>query len=367
MNKVLCVLKENKEIRKKYFLTAKEEISDINLYLLIWIGIFAIIIEVVLLAFAKILLPTWILKQEHFLLAVIDLAFILLAGKLKSIGCQNEKVVANLCVAYMLTIATFVIRIDVVYDPQTMSSFIPLLFVIIPAAFVLNLSRIYLTMVLIEIEYIVALFIIKESVLIYADIFYSLAGLSLGMLVTTIILRFRCKDNYDKLNYRRLSMTDSLTGVLNKSTALNQIGRYLLTKVDDADCALLIVDLDNFKTVNDRYGHQIGDRLLNRVGEILHEAFRGNDIVGRFGGDEFVILMKNIFDDEIVERKCGEILKLLDELTLDQEKFRISCSMGAVIAKKRNESLERLFKIADDALYEAKALGKNGLVKKIDS
>ncbi len=61
-----------------------------------------------------------------------------------------------------------------------------------------------------------------------------------------------------------------------------------------------------------------------------------------------------------------EILKLLESLTLDEENFKISCSMGAVIAKKKNESLERLFKIADDALYEAKAMGKNGLVKKID-
>ncbi len=122
--------------------------------------------------------------------------------------------------------------------------------------------------------------------------------------------------------------------MLNKSTALTQIGRYLLTRIDNTHCALLIIDLDNFKKVNDKYGHQVGDRLLNQVGEILHEAFRGNDIVGRFGGDEFVVLMKNVFDDEIIERKCEEILKLLESLTLDEENFKISCSMGAVIAKK---------------------------------
>ncbi len=217
---------------------------------------------------------------------------------------QNDKMVANICMVYMLLIATCIIKIDVFYEPETLSSFIPLLFVVTPAAFVLSLFRIYLTMKLVEVEYIIALFMVKDSVLISADIFYSLAGLSFGMLVTAIILRLRCKDNYDKqLTYRRLSMTDSLTGVLNKSTALTQIGRYLLTRIDNTHCALLIIDLDNFKKVNDKYGHQVGDRLLNQVGEILHEAFRGNDIVVRFGGDEFVVLMKNVFDDEIIERK----------------------------------------------------------------
>ena len=366
MNKMLCVLRENKEIRRKYFSTAKEEISNTNLQLLIWICIFTIVIEITLLIFAKILLPTWVLKQEHFQVAIINVGFIFLATKLKSIHYKNDKMVANICMVYMLLIATCIIKIDVFYEPETLSSFIPLLFVVTPAAFVLSLFRIYLTMILVEVEYIIALFMVKDSVLISADIFYSLAGLSFGMLVTAIILRLRCKDNYDKLTYRRLSMTDSLTGVQNKSTARTQIGRYLLTRIDNTHCALLIIDLDNFKKVNDKYGHQVGDRLLNQVGEILHEAFRGNDIVGRFGGDEFVVLMKNVFDDEIIERKCEEILKLLESLTLDEENFKISCSMGAVIAKKKNESLERLFKIADDALYEAKAMGKNGLVKKID-
>lgn len=366
MNKVLCVLRKNKEIRTKYFSTAKEEISNTNLHLLIWIGIFTIVIEVMLLFFAKLLLQGWVLKQTHLIIIMINLASVLLAGKLRALDYRNYKVVANICMIYMLLIATFIIKIDVFNDPKTLSSFIPLMFVVTPAAFVLSLCRIYVTMILIEIEYIFALFMAKDTILIHADIFYSLAGLSFGMLVTAIILRLRSKDNYDKLTYRRLSMTDSLTGVLNKSTALSQIGRYLLTRIDDTNCALLIIDLDNFKKVNDRYGHQVGDLLLIQVGEILHEAFRGNDIVGRFGGDEFVILMKNIFDDEIIERKCEEILKLLEDLTLDEENFKISCSMGAVISKKKNTNLERLFKIADDALYEAKAMGKNGLIKKID-
>ena len=189
MNKMLCVLRENKEIRRKYFSTAKEEISNTNLQLLIWICIFTIVIEITLLIFAKILLPTWVLKQEHFQVAIINVGFIFLATKLKSIHYKNDKMVANICMVYMLLIATCIIKIDVFYEPETLSSFIPLLFVVTPAAFVLSLFRIYLTMILVEVEYIIALFMVKDSVLISADIFYSLAGLSFGMLVTAIILR----------------------------------------------------------------------------------------------------------------------------------------------------------------------------------
>ena len=284
--------------------------------------------------FAKILLPTWVLKQEHFQVAIINVGFIFLATKLKSIHYKKRQnggkhlygIYAADCNMYHqnrrilrtgnfeLLYSAFVcsdagsVRIEPfsnLFDDDTRRGGI-------------HHCTFY-----------------GERFCTYFRRYFLFVSRSLfGMLVTAIILRLRCKDNYDKLTYRRLSMTDSLTGVLNKSTALTQIGRYLLTRIDNTHCALLIIDLDNFKKVNDKYGHQVGDRLLNQVGEILHEAFRGNDIVGRFGGDEFVVLMKNVFDDEIIERKCEEILKLLESLTLDEENFKISCSMGAVIAKK---------------------------------
>ena len=153
---------------------------------------------------------------------------------------------------------------------------------------------------------------------------------------------------------------DSLTKLLNKQSTQQLVTEHLNTQDANQLSALLILDLDNFKTVNDSYGHLYGDAVLAQVGGCLRSLFRANDIIGRIGGDEFLIFLKDLPDMDIVTDRCDLLLaslnKLLARLMPDLE---VSCSIGAAISPTHASNYADLFQRADEALYAAKKRGKN--------
>jgi len=153
---------------------------------------------------------------------------------------------------------------------------------------------------------------------------------------------------------------DSLTGMLNKDAARRRVENYLAHVGADQRAALLIIDLDNFKAVNDRYGHLFGDMVLSRVAATIRRLFREKDILARIGGDEFMVFMMDIPDRELVERRCSKLIEALQQLYDRQlEDFRFSCSVGAAILPENGTAYQELFQRADRALYQAKDQGKN--------
>lgn len=122
-----------------------------------------------------------------------------------------------------------------------------------------------------------------------------------------------------------------------------------------------MLDLDNFKTVNDEMGHPEGDKLLQETGEILKNEFRTNDIVARLGGDEFLIFAPELENISLIEEKAKSICKKLNRtLTApDGSKIETSTSVGIAIFPKDGEDDDTLYENADKALYEAKKSGKN--------
>ena len=154
---------------------------------------------------------------------------------------------------------------------------------------------------------------------------------------------------------------DSLTKLLNKQSTQQLVTEYLNAQDANHLSALLILDLDNFKTVNDSYGHLYGDAVLTQVGGCLRSLFRANDIIGRIGGDEFLVFLKDLPDTDIVKDRCDLLLaslnKLLARLMPDLEK--VSCSIGAAISPTHASNYADLFQRADEALYWAKKRGKN--------
>ena len=154
---------------------------------------------------------------------------------------------------------------------------------------------------------------------------------------------------------------DSLTKLLNKQSTQQLVTEYLNAQDANQLSALLILDLDNFKTVNDSYGHLYGDAVLTQVGGCLRSLFRANDIIGRIGGDEFLVFLKDLPDMDIVKDRCDLLLaslnKLLARLMPDLEE--VSCSIGAAISPTHASNYADLFQRADEALYGAKKRGKN--------
>lgn len=121
--------------------------------------------------------------------------------------------------------------------------------------------------------------------------------------------------------------------------------------------------MDNFKQVNDRCGHPYGDTVLTWAAERLRHFFRSGDIIGRIGGDEFMIFLKNVPDTALVEKRCQGLLQAMSSLLDGREgAVKLSCSLGRRPGAGARRAFQELFQRADNALYQAKALGKNGYV-----
>ena len=151
---------------------------------------------------------------------------------------------------------------------------------------------------------------------------------------------------------------DPLTKLFNKDAARKQAEAYF-SQYAEGGGALLILDLDNFKLVNDRNGHLFGDSVLVKVAQEIRNAFRGQDIVARIGGDEFMVVMRGVTGRELLEQRCRKLLKILNEAFRDY-KVDMGCSIGIALAPVHGRSYYELFQHADQALYVVKAKGKNG-------
>lgn len=160
---------------------------------------------------------------------------------------------------------------------------------------------------------------------------------------------------------REQAEQDILTKLLNKHTARKRAEVYLSSTADHASCALLIIDLDNFKQVNDQYGHLFGDAVLAQTAQEIKKLFRSQDIIGRIGGDEFMVLMRDTNDRELIENRCMRLLSSLHELYDSQMIANpLSCSIGIALAPEHGNSYYDLFHCADQALYRTKDMGKHG-------
>lgn len=156
--------------------------------------------------------------------------------------------------------------------------------------------------------------------------------------------------------------TDQLTGLDNRRSSVEKIRKYLEQPIDIPNTVhvCMIMDLDYFKSLNDTLGHQMGDKALQDVAAILTQHFREYDILGRLGGDEFLIFIKNIPED-VVERNINSLLKKL-HLTYKSEKYQvnISASAGAVVVRESGNDFKELYHKADQALYEVKHKKRGG-------
>lgn len=160
----------------------------------------------------------------------------------------------------------------------------------------------------------------------------------------------------EKQNLQIKTELDLMTGLYNKVTAENLISS-VLSKNHKMN-ALMIIDIDNFKQVNDTEGHLVGDHTIRIIADLISGHFRKSDIVGRIGGDEFIVFMIDIPSANLARQKAGDLVRLLrykPNITLPAN---ASISMGMVITQEQPYEYEELFNKADQALYCAKCNGK---------
>lgn len=163
----------------------------------------------------------------------------------------------------------------------------------------------------------------------------------------------------EALDLLRLAETDGMTELYNKTTAQALIKQQLSGPKGEA-CALLIADLDNLKAINDNLGHDSGDKAIRLFADVLRSQFRKTDIIGRSGGDEFVVFLDGGGNEARLRSTMLAFMKKLSVTYVDDDnKISICGSVGIAIGKKGKDSYEQLFKRADLALYHVKRNGKN--------
>jgi diguanylate cyclase (GGDEF)-like protein len=195
-------------------------------------------------------------------------------------------------------------------------------------------------------------------------LFVAAITLALAAALATRLARPVARVFADLARLTRQAQTDALTGLANRRA----FDERLDDEVDHArrlgtHVAFVIADLDNFKSINDRYGHQTGDEVLRRVGRAFAEAVRELDLPGRYGGEEIALVLPgtNLSGARALAEKIRKTLEELHVTTPDGDPFQVTASFGAACFPAQS-SVENLVAAADAALYEAKRTGKNRVV-----
>lgn len=165
-----------------------------------------------------------------------------------------------------------------------------------------------------------------------------------------------------QIKIEKIALYDPLTGLANRRLLYDRLNQSteILHRQKDAGIGVIMLDLDHFKTINDTYGHDIGDELLKEVSHRLIDCVRSEDTVSRLGGDEFTILLQDVSTPAPVQLIAQKILKSLRcGINIEQYNFHITCSIGISIAPLHSHESKTLLKYADLALYKAKNCGRN--------
>ena len=186
--------------------------------------------------------------------------------------------------------------------------------------------------------------------------------LAVSMTLLSLLLGILLIHSRKTKEIRVMSETDALTGLYNRRAAEDHITRQMQEDGRNPDCVrpLISIDLDKFKQVNDTYGHLEGDALLIAVADTLRTSVRSSDIVGRIGGDEFVVYLSNVTDRQNAMAVAEKLCQVIRELsTMKKEWSNISASIGISFADHPNIKMEELYISADKAMYSAKENGRN--------
>lgn len=190
----------------------------------------------------------------------------------------------------------------------------------------------------------------------------------LGLIVlmpVMLIRHFRAIDRAEVEHERatHLATHDLLTSLPNRYLLADRFElAHCIWRNDSVAFAMFLIDLDHFKQINDKFGHEVGDHVLKTVAARIRNALRAGDFVARYGGDEFVAIV-NASDADVTEASARRIVESVEQpVVTSVGLLSLSCSVGVSICPLHGEGLDALLKAADMAMYQAKELGRNGVV-----
>ena len=188
----------------------------------------------------------------------------------------------------------------------------------------------------------------------YVIVFVGIASTSQAVLLQQTV---EMAEKKSELHYKMANI-DSLTGIASRFNILNLISDAIVEHQRNSQkLAVLMLDIDKFKLINDNYGHTVGDEVLKYLSCKISESLRESDSIGRVGGDEFVIFLKQIHDERDLESLMGRIFEALKQpLIIDKNEIKIDVSVGISVFPDHSSDLDSLINQADRAMYEAKKI-----------
>lgn len=270
---------------------------------------------------------------------------------------HNRTIYFLFYLAYTL-LFSFAVIMGALLQPEYNATTICVFLVALPLLIIDRPWRITLFCFIALLTFIALLFVRTQTAVRNMDIINSISFFILGAAFTRYVLRGKVNEMQLLDQMRRQRDTDSLTQLLNRGAAEEYITRLLENVA--APSTMVIVDVDNFKKLNDTYGHTYGDSVLSSVATLLKSSLRCTDCVCRLGGDEFLLFVPDIPSEEWAKEKATYLLEAAALLPQPADaRLRLSLSIGLAFSPRQGETFATLYKHADTALYIAKNQGKN--------
>ncbi|MBR1628537.1 MAG: GGDEF domain-containing protein [Lachnospiraceae bacterium] len=344
-----------------YFIsTHLEELGEMNIRMMKQIMKFMMFLYIFLVCFFYMLIGFMHISAPYLLFpAAICVCMACLMSMEKKASISLEKIRLQLLALYFLLYSMMDLT-DILSHRDGLTVLFPMFLVALSAFYVDYFWIVALFDGALAAEYMVLTTCFKEPDLAHADILLCLGAYLLVLFCYWVVLGMQTDRVTDNRILEEKSSTDLLTGLYNKVSFEEKSKAFLEKRPVGEGCALIIIDFDNFKHVNDEYGHLVGDQVLARCGKILKDTFRVKDIVGRVGGDEFMVMVTDLDSNSKIGEHCDTVQHELNIMRVG-EAGQFSASIG-IITDSLGKGFKQLYRLADDALYEAKARGKKQYV-----
>ncbi len=349
--------RENKQILE-YFHTCMDDINESNLFMLRKVCMYISVTYVSMIVIATIILDGFKLNIAHIMVfPLLGIFFFFNLYTKHGTKKLSTTMVGVTCCAFYFSLAVIFVFIDIFAAERAQVFWFSMLVIVFPTVYIDRMYNYGIDELIAIIIFGLVDYNLESKEVFLRNIYLLIASYVVSMLVVHMVLEMRSRECLYSREIMKFSSLDKLTHVLNKGVWVERMEEYFIGKGPEEPCAICIIDLDNFKDVNDNLGHGAGDMVLERVGQLLIDNFRAYDVIGRYGGDEFVVLMPRMGDSAILKMRCRTMQMFLTDFNLGASS-NFSVSIGAVIDHGGND-YQRVFEMADDALYKSKLEGKN--------
>lgn len=354
----LNVWKKSFKQMKQHYKEFRGDIAKNNTILLTSISGAGLLLVTLLLFLTPLIISDWHISMGHWLFLPFFFCYTFLGLYLYKNKRESYDLVHAAVISFLIFFMALVMYINFVPFPDSPATMTTVAMTVVPVLFILPFHEVVLLLLFVFLIFLQLNGTFIDELYVNDNVFSGILGLLGGIFVSWIVSNIRAEDNQDKQDIVIMSNQDKLTGIWNKSAVEKNCFTYL-NDCGTENCALIVADLDYFKGINDTMGHHAGDEVLHMFGEAIKRVFRGSDIYGRIGGDEFLVLMKGVSSVELVELKMSTLSAMIHQDVFEKLNIKVTCSYGAIIKKEENISYVPLFNMADKLLYRAKRNGKN--------